>query len=83
MTTRRGLDIRDNRFGILQRMGSINVDPVTEGNIVVVFVDSATKQEVWRGFVSGAINPKDLDKDVNKGIAKLAEKFVKNQAAKN
>jgi len=82
VTTRKGLDIRHNRFGLLQRMGSIDVNQVTEGSIVVVFTDSTTKQEVWRGFVSGTIDPKDLDKDVNKGIAKLVQKFVKDQAGK-
>ncbi|HEX5732091.1 MAG TPA: DUF4136 domain-containing protein [Blastocatellia bacterium] len=82
VTTRKGLNIQDNRFGILQRMGSVNVNQVTEGTIVVVFVDSATRQEVWRGLVSGTIDPKDLDKDVNKGIAKLVEKFLKDRAGK-
>jgi hypothetical protein len=82
VTTRKGLNIQDNRFGILQRMGSINVSQVTEGTIVVVFVDSTTRQEVWRGLVSGEINAKDLDKDVNKGIAKLVEKFLKDRAGK-
>jgi Domain of unknown function (DUF4136) len=83
VTTHNGLNIQDNRFGILQRMGSINVNQVTEGTIVVVFVDTLAKQEVWRGSVSGKIETKDLDKDVNKGIAKLVQKFVKDQAAKN
>jgi Domain of unknown function (DUF4136) len=83
VTTHKGLDIQDNRFGLLQRMGSINVNPVTEGKLVVVFVDSSTRQEVWRGIASGTINPKNLDKDVNKGVAKLVEKFIKNQAGKN
>ena len=82
VTARKGLDIQDNRFGLLQRRGSINVGQVTEGTLVVVFVDSATEREVWRGFISGTINPKDLDKDVNKGIAKLVQKFIKDQAGK-
>ena len=82
VTTRKGLDIQDNRFGLLQRMGSINVNQVTEGTIVVVFVDSATRQEVWRGFVSGTIDPRHLEKDVNKGIGRLIEKFVKDQVGK-
>ena len=81
--TQKSLDIRDNRMGILQRMGSINVNQVTEGSIVVIFIDAATQQEVWRGIVSGKIEPKDLDKDVNKGVAKLVEKFLKNQAGKS
>ncbi len=82
VTTRKGLDIQDNRFGLLQRIGSVNVSPVTEGTIVVIFVDRVSGQEVWRGLVSGIINPKNMEKDVNKGIAKLVQRFVKDQAAK-
>ena len=82
VTTRKGLDIRDNRFGLLQRIGNVNVNQVTEGSIVVVFLDRATQQEVWRGYVTGTVNPKDFDKDVNKGIAKLVQKFVKDQSGK-
>src|SRR5262245_47362925 len=79
VTTRQGLDIQDNRLGLWQRRGSINVDQVTEGTLVVVIVDAASKQEVWRGYATGAINPKDLNKDVNKAVAKLIQKFKKNQ----
>ena len=82
VTTRKGLDIQDNRFGLLQRMGSVNVSQVTEGTLVVIFVDRATQQEVWRGYASGTINPKDLEKDVNKSVAKLVQRFVKDQAGK-
>jgi len=82
VTTRKGLDIRDNRFGLLQRMGSVNVNQVTEGSIVVVFLDRTTQMEVWRGYVTGTVDPKDLDKDVNKGIAKLVQKFAKDQSGK-
>ncbi len=82
VTAQKGLNIRDNRFGLLQRRGSINVGQVTEGTLVVVFLDSATEREVWRGFMTGTIDPKDLDKDVNKGVAKLVQKFVKDQARK-
>ena len=83
VSTKQGLDIQDNRFGLLQRRGSINVNQVTEGTLIVVFADAATKQEAWRGYASGTINPKDLDKDVNKAVAKLVEKFKKNQMGKN
>jgi hypothetical protein len=83
VTTSKGLDIQDNRFGLWARRGSINVNPTTEGTIVVIFVDSKTKQEVWRGYASGTINPKNLDKDVTKSVTKLVEKFKKNQAGKN
>jgi hypothetical protein len=63
-------------------MGSVNVNQVTEGTLVVVFVDAATRQEVWRGFASGTINPKDLDRDVNKAVTKLIQKFKKNQTGR-
>ena len=82
VTTRRALDIRDNRFGVLQRMGSINVNQVTEGTIVVVFVDPATGQEVWRGLTTDTVDTKDLEKDVTKAMTKLVQKFVKDQAGK-
>jgi hypothetical protein len=83
VTTRKGLDIQDNRVGLFQRLGgSVNVNQITEGTIIVTFVDTATNREVWRGYVSGAINPKDLDKDVNKGIAKLVQRFKKDQGGK-
>jgi hypothetical protein len=82
VTTHQGLDIRDNRFGVLRRMGSVSVNQVTEGSLVVIFVDRLTQQEVWRGLMTGTIDPKHLDKDVNKGIAKLVEKFRKDQSGK-
>jgi hypothetical protein len=82
VTTHKGLDIQDNRFGLWQRRGSINVNQVTEGQLVVVFIDSSTRQEVWRGIVAGRIDQKDIDKDVNKGVARLVAKFVKDQGGK-
>lgn len=84
VTTRQGLDIQDNRFGIgpWDRTGNINVTQVTEGTLVVVFVDQATRQEVWRGTASGTIKQKSLDKEVTKSITKLVQQFVKDQAGK-
>ena len=83
VSTKQGLDIQDNRFGILQRRGSIAVEQVTEGTLMVIFADAKTKQEVWRGYATGTITPKDLEKDVNKAVTKLVQKFVKNQMGKN
>jgi len=83
VSTKQGLDIQDNRFGLLQRMGSVNVSQVTEGTLVVIFADATTKQEVWRGYASGTINPKDLNRDVNKAVTKLVQKFKKNQMGKS
>jgi Domain of unknown function (DUF4136) len=82
VTARQGLDIQDNRFGIgpWERWGNITVNQVTEGTLVVVFVDRAMRQEVWRGLASGTIKEKNLHKDVNKIITKLVQQFVKDQA---
>ena len=83
VSTKTGLDIQDNRYGWFQRRGSVNVEQVTEGTLVVVFVDAKTKQEVWRGYATGTINPKNLNEDVNKAVTKLVQKFKKNQLGKN
>ena len=83
VSTKTGLDIQDNRYGWFQRRGSLNVEQVTEGTLVVVFVDTATKQEVWRGYATATINPKNLNEDVNKAVTKLVQKFKKNQLGKN
>jgi hypothetical protein len=56
------------------------VKQVTEGTLMVV--DPATWQEVWVGMSSDTIDPKNLDKEVNKSIAKLVQRFVKDQARK-
>src|SRR5262249_10583017 len=56
VTPHQNFDIRDNRTGVLWRNGSVNVNAVTAGSIVVRFIDAGTHQEVWRGFVSGDIN---------------------------
>ena len=82
VTAHKGLNIQDNRFGIFQRMGNIDVNSVTEGTLVVVFTDSQTRQEVWRGYASGELNPKDLNKDVTRSITKLIQKFKKDQAGR-
>ncbi|HEY7617064.1 MAG TPA: DUF4136 domain-containing protein, partial [Terriglobales bacterium] len=75
---------QDNRFGIgpWPRWDNIKVRQVTEGTLMVVFVDPATRREVWVGMASGTINPKNLDKEVNKSIAKLVQRFVKDQAGR-
>ena len=83
VSTKRGLDIRDNRYGWFQRRGPIDVEQVTEGTLIVVFLDAKTQQEVWRGYATGTINLKNLNDDVNKAVTKLVQQFKKNQAGKN
>jgi len=83
VSTKRGLEIQDNRYGWFQRRGNVDVEQVTEGTLIVVFLDAKTQQEVWRGYATGTINPKNLNNDVNKAVTKLVQKFKKNQAGKN
>ena len=87
VTTKQGVDIQDNRYGIgpwgWDRWGNINVKQVTEGTLVVMFIDRATRQEVWRGMASGTIKQKSMEKEVNKSVTKLVERFVRDQARKN
>ena len=91
VTTKQGLDIQDNRYGVgpwgwgpwgWDRWGNINVKQVTEGTLIVMFIDPATRQEVWRGMASGTIKQKSMDKEINKSITKLVERFVKDRAGK-
>jgi len=79
VTTRKGLDIHDNRFGLWQRMGTVNVNQTTGGTLVVAFFDAKTNGEIWRGYAEGKLNPKNFEKDVNKAVAKLVQRFKKNQ----
>ena len=83
VSTKKGLEIQDNRYGWFQRRGNVDVEQVTEGTLIVVFLDAKTQQEVWRGYATGTINPKNLNNDVNKAVTKLVQKFKKNQAGKN
>ena len=83
VSTKTGLNIQDNRYGWFQRRGSVDVEQVTEGTLVVVLIDTATQQEVWRGYATGTINPKHLNEDVTKAVMKLVQKFKKNQLGKN
>jgi uncharacterized protein DUF4136 len=82
VNTHKSFDIQDNRLGLLRRSGGFNVNEVTQGAIIVVFTDNSTGQEVWRGLVSGTINVKDLNRNINNGMTKLVKKFVKDQAGK-
>jgi hypothetical protein len=85
VTTKPGLDIQDNRYGWGpwdRGVGNIDVKQVTEGTLVVVFVDPATRQEVWRGLASATIKEKNLHRDVNKSIAKLVQRFLKDQTGR-
>lgn len=56
----------------------ISVDQYTEGTLIVDIIDPTTKQLIWRGRASGAVELKDLDKKINKSVEKLVQQFVKD-----
>ena len=84
VTTRMGLEVEDNRISgpPWDRWGNIKVNQVPEGTLMVMFLDPASRQEIWIAMVSGEINPKNLDRDLNRSISKMIQRFVKDQAAK-
>jgi len=49
----------------------------TVGTLVVDIYDAEKKQLVWRGVVTATLddNPKNTEKKINKGVAKLFEKY--------
>jgi hypothetical protein len=55
-------------------------DTVTTGTVIVDMIDGKTHQLVWRGIGSDELNgdPKDLDKAINAGAAKLFKDFPPN-----
>ena len=80
VSTKRTLEIQDSRYGWFQHRGNVDLEQVTEGTLIVVFLDAKNQQEVWRGYATGTINQKNLNNDVNKTVTKLVQKFKKNQA---
>lgn len=59
--------------------GAVWVDQYTEGTAVVEFRDAKSGELVWRGFVTGAVDPNKSEENINKGIKKLIERFAKDR----
>src|SRR5215813_4137502 len=60
-------------------MGAVWVDQYAEGTAIVEFRDSKSGELVWRGFVSGAVDPDKSEEKIGKGIKKLIERFAKDR----
>lgn len=84
VTTKNKFDLRDYGYSPPRWFGGrdIRVDQYTEGTLTVDIIDSATKQLIWRGRASGAIELKDLDKKINKSVEKLVQQFIKDSKKK-
>ncbi len=57
----------------------ISVQQYTEGTLILDFVDAKSKEMLWRGVASGAVDPgatpEQRTKRINEAVAKLLAKF--------
>ena len=58
---------------------NIDVYEYTEGTLILDFIDTKTKQLIWRGCAIGTVDPdktmEEREKRLNKAIAKILAKF--------
>ncbi len=58
---------------------NIDVYEYTEGTLILDFIDTKTKQLIWRGCAIGTVDPnktrEEREKRLNKAIAKIMAKF--------
>ena len=59
-------------------MGSVRVQPVLVGTLLVDISDARTSALVWRSLASSDIRPNDKPETGEKKIAKATEKMFKN-----
>jgi hypothetical protein len=80
VTTKNALNVQDYGYGPPRWFGrrDIRVDQYTQGTLTVDVIDATTKQLVWRGRASGAVELKNLDKKVDKTVEKLVARFLKD-----
>jgi len=60
-------------------MGSVWVDQYVEGTAIVEFRNAKSGELIWRGFVTGTVDPDKSEEKINKGIKKLIERFSKDR----
>jgi Domain of unknown function (DUF4136) len=60
-------------------MGSVWVDQYAEGTAIVEFRNAKSGELIWRGFVTGTVDPDKSEEKINKGIKKLIERFAKDR----
>ena len=47
----------------------------TKGTLVIDAIDAKTNKLVWQGSVSGALNARKIDKQIEKGVNKIMKKY--------
>ena len=80
VTTREKLDVQDYSIGPGRFFGrrDIRVDQFTEGTLIVDFIDTNTRQLIWRGRASGTVELKKMDEKITKAVEKLVNQFLKD-----
>jgi hypothetical protein len=80
VSTREKLDVQDYSIGPGRWFGrrDIRVDQFTEGTLIVDLIDASTRQLIWRGRASGAVELKKLDEKINRAVEKLFKQFLKD-----
>lgn len=80
VTTREKLDVQDYSIGPGRFFGrrDIRVDQFTEGTLIVDFIDTNTRQLIWRGRASGSVELKKMDEKIAKAVEKLVGQFLKD-----
>jgi hypothetical protein len=63
------------RFG----PGNVRVDQRLEGTVIVDFINAARDELIWRGYVTGALDPNNSEARTNESIKKLIERFSKDR----
>ena len=63
------------RFGA----GRVWVDNYSVGTVVVEFRDAKSGDLVWRGLVSGTVDPNKSEEKINDGVKKLINRFQKDR----
>lgn len=83
VASRNRLSLREYNYGPFRFGGrDINVDRYTEGTLIIDIIDTRTKQIVWRGQASGAVDLDSIDKKITKSVDKLVNQLVKDSRKK-
>jgi len=84
VTSKQRLNVQDYSYGPPRLWGrtDIRVNQYAEGTLMVDFIDVRTNQVVWRGRATGALELKNIDKNISKSTEKLVKHFMKDTQKK-
>ena len=84
VTTKNKLNVQDFGYGPPRWFGTrnISVNQISEGTLMVDFIDTNTNQVAWRGRATGTLEMKGVDKKISKSVEKLVKQFMKDTQKK-